>query len=179
MTANAVVAGSFADIRTVKSRSVVVLMIEVPIERAAEVVEMFGFPQPGAEVPVAVARLVQPAAEPTPAAHAHAAGTPRPTGQKWDECLYAKQVSTACGDPEFREWLRGRCGSVATPTNNEAVTEVKRMVGIRSRKELDADPEGHAVRCWNELYGEYKRWRSERIGQEQAEAQARAYGHGR
>lgn len=172
MTANAVVAGTFADLKTVKSRSVVQMVIEIPIERGASVVEMFGFPQPGEEVPVAVARLMPTAAE---APAKPPAEKPKPAGQKWDECKYAKQVSTACGDPEFREWLRERAGSVAVPQRDEAVAEVKRIIGIASRKELDADPEGPAVQRWNELHGEFKRQQREQIGQAEAEAQARAY----
>lgn len=55
---NAVVSGSLAEIRFVKSRSVAVLCVEIPIEAAENAIAMFGVPLPGQEIPVAVARLV-------------------------------------------------------------------------------------------------------------------------
>lgn len=171
MTANAIVAGTFADMRSVKSRSVVVLMIEVPIERANDVVAMFGFPQPGAEVPVAVARLVmeQPKVEPPKAA-------PKPADERtpWDALPKVQQAAIVCNDPEFWEWLHAQCPSARKIDANEAAEYVRFRCEVLSRKELDTD-EAAATR-WNELHGEFKRWRSDRVGQEQAEAQAREYG---
>lgn len=54
---NAVVSGSLAEIRFVKSRSVAVLCVEIPIEAAEDAIGKFGIPLPGQEIPVAVARL--------------------------------------------------------------------------------------------------------------------------
>lgn len=56
MTA-AAIAGSFANYRLIRSRSVLVVEIEVPVERQAEVFAALGYPLPGVEIPVAVARL--------------------------------------------------------------------------------------------------------------------------
>lgn len=58
---NAVVSGTYSDFKIVKTRSVFQMVIEGPIERAAEAVAMFGVPQPGQEIHVAVARLQVPA----------------------------------------------------------------------------------------------------------------------
>lgn len=60
MTANAVLSGTYSDFKIVKTRSVFQMVIEGPIERAAEAVAMFGVPQPGQEIHVAVARLQVP-----------------------------------------------------------------------------------------------------------------------
>lgn len=49
--------GCYSDFRIVKTRSVAQLIVEIPIERAAEAVALFGVPQPGQEIHVAVARL--------------------------------------------------------------------------------------------------------------------------
>lgn len=49
--------GSYSDLKTVKTRSVVQVVIEVPIERAREVTDLLGWPVPGEEVAVAIARI--------------------------------------------------------------------------------------------------------------------------
>lgn len=63
---NAVIDGTYSDFKLVKTRSVFQMVIEGPIERAAEAIAMFGVPQPGQEIHVAVARL-QASPGPAPA----------------------------------------------------------------------------------------------------------------
>lgn len=53
----AVIAGSFADYRLVKSRGCLQLVIEVPVEQQGAAFAALGYPLPGTEIPVAVARL--------------------------------------------------------------------------------------------------------------------------
>jgi hypothetical protein len=168
MTANAVIAGTFADLRSVKSRSVVVLHIEVPIERAADVVAMFGYPQPGEEVSVAVARLLPAAADPAPAT-----ATSKPK-RPWDDLSLAQQAGIACGDPDFWVWLDHSRAAANVFDVDSAAQEVRYRCNVKSRREFDRDEA--AARRWNALHGEFKRWRADRAGQEQAEAQAAAYG---
>jgi hypothetical protein len=56
--ADAVFQGTYSDWKLVKTRSVVQIVIEVPLEQAQHVYQVLGgMPQPGAEMPVAVARL--------------------------------------------------------------------------------------------------------------------------
>lgn len=57
MTA-AIVRGTFSDWRPVKTRGVLQLVIEVPVEQAQRVMDTLGFPMPGEEKAVAVALLV-------------------------------------------------------------------------------------------------------------------------
>lgn len=174
MTANAVVAGTFADLKTVKSRSVVQMVIEIPIERGASVVEMFGFPQPGAEVPVAVARLIDsPKAEPQIEAPAAPAKPPAEKPKRtWDEFAYSEQAFIKCGDQEFRNFLAARKATFAHDAESAAVG-VRSLCRVKSRSEFDTDES--AAQRWRVLHGEFTRWRSEQIGQAEAEAQARAY----
>lgn len=49
--------GSYSDFKLIKTRSMVQVIIEVPIERAKEVTDLLGLPLPGEEVMVAVARI--------------------------------------------------------------------------------------------------------------------------
>jgi len=54
---SAVISGSFADYRLVKSRSVLQVIVEIPIEQQGAAFAALGYPLPGTEIPVAVARL--------------------------------------------------------------------------------------------------------------------------
>ena len=62
MTA-AAISGTFADYRLVKSRGVLQIVIECPVEEQAAVFAALGYPMPGESLPVAVARLQASAAE--------------------------------------------------------------------------------------------------------------------
>jgi hypothetical protein len=66
MTAPAAIAGSFADYRLVKSRGCLQLVIEIPVERQAEAFAALGYPVPGSDIHVAVARMKSPAGPSTP-----------------------------------------------------------------------------------------------------------------
>ncbi len=54
---DAVIQGTFADMKTVKTRKTLQIVLEVPIEMGEQVVRAFGFPDPSKEVNVAIARL--------------------------------------------------------------------------------------------------------------------------
>lgn len=139
MTANAVIAGSFADLKTVKSRSVLQMIVEVPIEHGERLVAMFGFPQPGTEIAVAVARLVAetPAPEPQPVKER----TP------WDAMRHSQQAAILCGDIGFQRWIKA--------DDKEAAAEfVRQHCGVPSRKDLDQDDE--AASRWNRLAGMFR-----------------------
>lgn len=168
MTANAVVSGVFADLKTVRTRSIVQMVIEIPVERAEEVVQMFGFPQPGAEVPVAVARLVQPVAPKVE--------QPTPDGPRFNDLPRAKQAGILCREPEFWRFIEKEyCAPGLTVQNaDEAAQSVRAWCGVGSRADLSADPE--AADQWDEMRDAYRAWQRDREGQEQAEAQAREYG---
>ena len=96
----------------------------------------------------------------------------RTPGRSWDELSYAQQAGIACADPEF--W--GFCTEVHdnfTQDADKAAAFVRWHCDVKSRADLDKD-EGAAER-WRVLHGEFRRWKADRTGQDQAEAQARAY----
>lgn len=144
MTKHAALPGTFADLKTVKTRSVVQMIIEFPIERGADVVAMFGFPQPGQEVPVAVARLnVAPQIE-------HAA----PAGKRaWHELPPSQQAAIRCDDENFIRFLEKRAGPEAA---SDAAEYVRGHCGVTSRANIKAGtPAAHQ---WFRLDGDYQRW---------------------
>lgn len=61
-----------------------------------------------------------------------------------------------CGEPEFWGWLRNAIGGpVQTPA--QAASAVKMILGITSRKEVDADPD--KARLFHErIRGPYSKW---------------------
>jgi hypothetical protein len=129
MTNLAAIQGTFADFKTVKSRSVVQIVIEIPIEAGKHAIDVLGFPQPGAEIPVALARLdpehVSAAASSVTADPAGANGVksasprgdvpegdegkpghqPEPVSRSWSELPYPQRAGIRCGEPAYQEFL--------------------------------------------------------------------------
>src|SRR6185312_4925497 len=116
----AVIDGSYADFKLIKTRSVAQICVEIPIEEAERFIGMFGIPKPGIEIPVAVARLQVPAESGTPSAerrveHAGAAAAvDTPNRSEIGRQVYAaktpgeKLVVLACRlcqDNIFRDWI--------------------------------------------------------------------------
>lgn len=120
---DAVITGTYSDFKLVKTRSVAQIVIEVPIEKAQEAIALFGVPQPGAEVPVAVARLNDTKEEqkslPPPKKH-------------WGEMSRAQRAGILCADERFQEWL-------GVYTGEGAANEVRRLCNVDSRATLDKD----------------------------------------
>lgn len=164
--APAVVAGTFSDLKTVKSRGVVQLVIEVPIERGAEVVEAFGFPQPGAEIPVAVARLVAPPDTGSSNGRtadfdsANAGSTPAPVTtsspadkRKWSELPLSQRAALLCSDALFRQFAQ------VEDTPDAAAAWLRHHCGVKSRADLNTDHE--AAERFDRLSRDFIRWKNE------------------
>lgn len=150
--------GNYSDFKLVKTRSVVQLVIEVPIEHGEKVMAAFGLPQPGAEIPVAVARLdlnVQsmPAREPQEA-----------RAERWDESALSKQAAIRCNEVEFWRYLEtvvygdGFEDAVTSPV--KAAELVRHLTSVTSRREFNLDSEA----------GE--RWKALDLGYQQATGRA-------
>ena len=131
---SAVIWGTFSDLKTVKTRSVVQMIIEVPIERGKQVVEVFGFPQPGAEIPVAVARLYDKGddEEPLPPEK------PKRPSERWDNIPRVKRAGILCSDEAFQKWaaVQGKKWDCAL-TETGARYFVLNECGVDRRRDLD------------------------------------------
>ena len=161
MTNPAAIAGTFAKIVPVTTRGQVQLVIELPIEGADEALKALGgYPQPGKEVPVAVARLTEAAAKktvPTPEAK---------QGRKaWADLLPSQQAGIRCGDPQFQRWARkaahdGDPPFLFAPSDDDPLQMivsrwVRMMCGVSSRTQLTTDEA--AKQKWLELDERYQR----------------------
>jgi hypothetical protein len=146
MTDHSVITGSFSEFKTIKTRSVIQVVIEVPIEHAdLALATLGGVPQPGKEVPVAVARLQVQAAEPKPARKGS----------------LAQQAGIRCGEPAFLKFLTEEfveSDEIAEAPQNDfdAAALVRIITDVESRAEFDSDPA--AGQRWKDLEGRYRAW---------------------
>lgn len=118
MTAAAIIAGSYADFKVIKTRSVVSISIEIPIEQADTFISTFGMPIPGSEKPVALALMNTEPEQPE-------------KGKKsWAEMGRAQQAGILCNDPRFQDW----CGATSA---DGAADFIRRECGVHTRAHLD------------------------------------------
>lgn len=127
MTDRVVFNGSYADFKPVKTRSVWQVVIEIPAERAAEFVKLFGVPLPGQEQPVAVA-LIRPQAK---------EAEPDKPKKHWNEMLYSQRAGIRCGDTKFKLWLSTRYPNATC----DAAELVRKICGVNSRADLNENHE--------------------------------------
>lgn len=135
MTDAAVITGTFADCRTVKTRSTLQLVIEIPIEDADQALKVLGgVPQPGKEQHVAVARL-NARAEP-----------------KAKKGSLAQQAGILASDARFLAFLAETHPHIV----KEGADAIREICGVDSRAEFDTDP--HAGQRWRQLKGAFDAW---------------------
>lgn len=140
MNASAAIQASYADFRLVKSRKVVQLVFEVPLEKANEAIGVLGgMPDPAAEVWVAVARL-----------QSETKHTEKPK-RTFDQMSYAEQAGMTCQDGRFKAFLRERHGVTYDPAEY-----VRKFCDVSSR--ADIRPNTSAAGQWRALVSQYHTW---------------------
>ena len=133
-----VLKATYADLKTVKTRSTCQLILELPIEALTDVVALLGAPVPGNEVWVAVARL-RPEAVQEPAAIEH----------KSQKSL-AQLAGIICNEPAF--WKFAQVNGA-----DEAADYVRVYCGVTSRSALDSNDD--AASKFKTLKADYRIWR--------------------
>lgn len=141
----AAIAGTYADLKFVRTRSVAQVVVEIPIEHAEQVVDLFGTPRPNSEVWVALARLDPEKMKPNGEAE-----SPPPAAKK----SRAQMAGILCNDPAFREYLAGGRG-LPVETATDAAALVREICEVETRADLDRDE--YAASQWDALYAEYRR----------------------
>lgn len=76
-----------------------------------------------------------------------------PTAEKLAN--YAAECAMKCEDRKFREYLRV-CHGVDVSDAERIATRIRSMLSIRSRAELNSDPE--AAARWRQLVGDFEAW---------------------
>lgn len=152
MTKPAAFTGTFSDIRSVKTRGVVQLIIELPIEKAAEVIAAWGYPQPASEIPVAVARLSTAAASAPPSVAGTSGGG---EFRKWDEMPMSQQAGIRCNEPSFRAFLNHKYGTPQSDIQPDQA--VRGLCQVQSRSEIiRGTPAGDR---WHDLDVQFQNWK--------------------
>jgi hypothetical protein len=124
--------GTYSDLKLVKTRSVAVVHIEIPIEQATAFVAAFGMPLPGSERPVALALLKPVATEP-----------PANDRKSWSAMPRAQRAGILCGDTRFQVWATDRAQAEINPETwpgdpkESAAMYIRWRCGVKSRSELD------------------------------------------
>jgi len=132
----------------VKTRKVLVLSFEVPLEAQADVMAALGTPMPDAETWVAIARLREPGAEPASVPVEPASGPdmlPPPKPRK----SLAQIAGILCSSGAFQKW----CGSKSA---DEAAEWLRGHCNITSRSQLDTNED--AAFIFRDLKGEFDAW---------------------
>ena len=146
-----VLKATYADLKTVKTRSTCQLILEMPIEALTDVVALLGAPVPGNEVWVAVARLKteaellrdlngltgEPHSEPPAIEH------------KPPKSL-AQIAGIICNEPAF--WKFAQVNGA-----DEAADYVRVYCGVTSRSALDSNDD--AASKFKTLKADYRIWR--------------------
>ncbi len=141
--------GNLVDVKNVNTHKCVRLVIDVPAERAASIIAVFGWPTMVDPVPVAVARLVVPDNVVQIAA--------RPRGERsWSDMSLAQQAGIRCNEPAFWTFLR-EIGE-SSCNDAEAAAAYVRLAcgGLHSRSELDKN--SAAARKWRDMDRSYRAW---------------------
>lgn len=163
-----IIRGSFVHWLPVKGRAVLQLQIEVPTEQGHRIMDILGFPHPGTEIPVAIARLTAEAAlrdvdngggsaKPPVDAGGEDACVPAqpvaPAKRRWSEMSRAQRAGMLCEDEPFRHWLVTKSGlwfpRDAETWSDALASAIRAACAIGSRRELDTN-EAAAAR-WDAL----------------------------
>lgn len=135
---------TYADIKTVKTRGVCQIVLEMPIEGMSDAIALLGAPVPGNEVWVAIARL--------------RSGAPAVDQiQVPKKGTLAQQAGILCNEPAFWRFLAEETG-LTVISAEMAAAEVRRICGVESRATLDRDDE--AGRRFRNLKADYQNWLS-------------------
>ncbi|WP_342643485.1 hypothetical protein [Rhodoligotrophos ferricapiens] len=146
MTDDAIIRGTYSDLKFIRTRSVAQVLIELPIEQADAFVKAFGTPQPGKEIHVAIARLNETAAQTRPSAPLEAPQKSR-----------TRRAAFLCHDVRFRAFLN-ETYQMNVSNAEEAAQAVRDFCGVSSRRYLDYNTE--ASSRWDSLY---ERWKAFKI----------------
>ena len=132
---------TFSDWGTVKSRKILQLVFEIPLEQQAEALTMLGAPMPDRETWCAIALLQNPGTvresrRPDESASPPASPTP-PAGAIYtrEERERAMRASVMLvRDPAFQAWAARKCG--LDPSEDVAISVVRAECAIASRSEI-------------------------------------------
>ena len=151
----------YSDWKLVKTRGVVQVVMEIPLQDADAAYEVLGgMPAPAPErwFGIAALRDSEPA-KPQPVVDRPPAGAKREK-MDWRDMQPAAQCAIRCGEQAFRTFLMEeheyRPRDKSDP--DEAADFIRSMFGINSRTELGADQRKRAL--WHQIDSQYQAWKA-------------------
>lgn len=139
----AVFKASYADWKLIKTRKVVQVVFEVPVESSDIAYQVVGgMADNSQEKWFAIARLDE--------------SPPKPEGKaplKWQEMSPAQQAGMLCSDIPFQKFILETGGST------DAANSVRLICGVTSRG--DIKPGTEAARRWASIVSDYRAWQHE------------------
>jgi len=145
---------TYSDFKLVRTRKVVQIVLEVPLEQSNAVLDVLGgMPDPSKESWVGVARLQPDALPPRPPIQPPTAGAK----QGWRDLSPIKQAAIRCDDPTFAAFLKEE-----RPDDwheaPDAAECVRLICGVSSRAELEANHKARVV--WFQLDSQFLAWKA-------------------
>lgn len=149
---------SYSDWKLIKTRSVVQIVFEVPLEAADAAYQVLnGMPDFGSEQWFAIAKLHPEAKEQEPVSVVE---PPARARKSWDELPPSQQAAIRCHEVAFHKFLQDNYHArwkILSGNDTEKAAELVRVlckVGSRS----DILPETRALLVWNDLNISYQTW---------------------
>jgi hypothetical protein len=145
---------TYSDFKLVKTRKVVQIVLEVPVEQANVVLDVLGgMPDPSRETWVGVALLSPDAAQPQPVIQPRLAGAKR----DWRDMSPQQQAGIRCDDAAFVAFLREERPDDWIETREPAEC-VRLICGVTSRADLETNHKARVL--WHQLDSQFQAWRA-------------------
>lgn len=141
MSAPAAFEASYSDWKLVKSRKVVQIVLEVPMEAADLAYQVLGgMPNHAAEAWLAVAKLDKTKVKETK------------QSRRWNELSVAEQAGIRCNERAFWDFVSDKnCDETSAVDAEGAANDLRRYFGVTSRKDIPRDK-------WEDFDNEYQLW---------------------
>jgi hypothetical protein len=141
---------TYSDFKLVRTRKVVQIVLEVPVEQSNAVLDVLGgMPDPAKESWVAVARLQQPQPD----------RQPRPAGERrdWRDLPPQQQAGIRCDEPAFVSFLKEQYANEWHEAT-DAADCVRLICGVNSRADLATNNKARVI--WHQLDGHFVGWKA-------------------
>lgn len=145
---------TYSDFKLVKTRKVVQIVLEIPVEHANAVLDVLGgMPDPSRETWVGVALLTPDAAKPQPVDQPRPAGAKRP----YRDLPKPQQAGMRCDEAAFVSFLKEE-----RPDDWHEATDaaecVRLICGVSSRADLATNHAAGVI--WHQLDSQYQAWKA-------------------
>jgi hypothetical protein len=149
----------YADWKLIKTRSVVQVVFELPVEQADAAYEVLGgMPVAAKERWFGIAAIRNPEASPGASVpQPDPVEQPQPDRAKrdWRDMQPSQQAALRCNDPTFRAFMKEKHGLVSI-SGAGAAEAIRLFCEVPSRSVLDTDQRARVI--WKQLDDQFQAW---------------------